>query len=788
MFSFIRNLRIGIRIALALTLPIIALLLFSGSMVIEKRQTASELESLQRLSSLAPGISALVHEMQKERGTSAGFVGSNGTKFVDKLPAQRQLTDQRRAAIAEAFEGFDASAYGAGVVNKIATARDALTRLDGTRRKVTDLTITVARMAKYYTATISGLLMIVEDMTVLSTDAAVTNAISAYTSFLQGKERAGIERAMGSVGFSAGKFAPPIYRRFLQLIAMQDTYLEIFAIQATEEQRKFLDSTVSGEAVEQVERMRKIAIDSLETGNTGGIEGPFWFDRVTEKINLMKTVEDRIANDLATLATDAYESANGTFRTLLAVTAVLLVITIGLAVIIARGITGPLTAMTGAMGRLAEGELETDIPAIGRRDEIGEMAGAVQIFKDNAVKVREMTREQEALSRRNRRAVQSEVMAINNAMDEEVRSAVSAVLEQSETMQSSAQGMAATAEETSRQSTAVAAAAEQAAANVQTVAAAAEELSSSISEISRQVTQSSQIANNAVHDAEQTNQQIQGLAAAASKIGEVVELITDIAERTNLLALNATIEAARAGDAGKGFAVVASEVKNLANQTAKATEEISGQIGGIQNATGDAVSAIDGIGKTIGEINEISSAIAAAVEEQGAATQEIARNVEQASAGTQEVSSNITGVTQAAGETGQSASRQLDMANSVADEVRQMQGRLTQITTDSANEQFTKRHTVNVGVEITADGVTTNCMMTDVSRGGAAIVDRALKGDRGTEFEIEVPDLGKLRGAIMVATGDATHVRFELDDDQMKALEGFVSSHLSRHSRTYAAA
>jgi methyl-accepting chemotaxis protein len=256
--------------------------------------------------------------------------------------------------------------------------------------------------------------------------------------------------------------------------------------------------------------------------------------------------------------------------------------------------------------------------------------------------------------------------AVIENFERNMKTAVQSVSAAATELQSSAQVMENTASTTSEQATAVAAAAEEASTNVQTVAAAAEELSSSIGEITRQVTQSTQVAANAVNEADRANQMVQGLVESSQKIGEVVALITDIAEQTNLLALNATIEAARAGDAGKGFAVVASEVKNLANQTAKATEEIGTQIGGIQTATGDAVEAIKSIGGTIDEISSISSTIAAAVEEQSAATQEIARNVEQASAGTSEVTSNISGVTVAAGETGHAAGEVLSAANELS--------------------------------------------------------------------------------------------------------------------------
>jgi len=236
-------------------------------------------------------------------------------------------------------------------------------------------------------------------------------------------------------------------------------------------------------------------------------------------------------------------------------------------------------------------------------------------------------------------------------------------------LKSDAESAAAAAEETSRQATAVASASEEASTNVQTVASAAEELSASITEITRQVTRSSSSTSQAVVDAQNTDAQIKGLAEAAQRIGDVLKLISAIAGQTNLLALNATIEAARAGEAGKGFAVVASEVKNLANQTAKATEEISAKIAEMQAATTQSVQAVQTIGRTIAEINEVSSTIAAAVEEQSAATQEIARNVQQASAGTTEVSANIVGISQAAADTGETASRVSGASQRITTEV-----------------------------------------------------------------------------------------------------------------------
>jgi len=331
-----------------------------------------------------------------------------------------------------------------------------------------------------------------------------------------------------------------------------------------------------------------------------------------------------------------------------------LVLGVTIAVFTTRAIATPIVEMTDAMGVLSGGDHSVGIPGQSRSDEIGNMAGAVQVFKDNMIEAERLNEEklksQEAQQRRVK--VLDELSA---NFETDVTGMLGEVGSAAQLMKSTAQGMTATAQSTSSQSTTVAAAAEEASVNVQTVASAAEELSSSIGEISSQIAHSSEVATKAVKDAESTDEKIQSLAVAAEKIGDVVSLITDIAEQTNLLALNATIEAARAGDAGKGFAVVASEVKNLANQTAKATDEINQQVTGIQSATKESVTAIQGIATTIGEIDEIVTAVAEGMEMQGEATNEIARNVEQAAAGTGEVSSTIVSVNQAADETGRAA-------------------------------------------------------------------------------------------------------------------------------------
>ncbi len=664
-----------------------------------------------------------------ERGLTAVALANEAVVLPNVLAdinKARQDADREFAAgvarvrHGKVFTGKDAMIADAETAHRKLNEYRSLVDSELTRPRAARATATSAGWVPAATAAIDGAKAIR-----LASDFTTDNAASADTAYVQIKhnlwvmsEFTGRQRAM--LGRHIAEQRP----------LSAETQREIAAFQGRVEQAyEMVDTLVRRPLVAQAlqqdtAQMRRALFDELgavrraviEAG-TKGAEYPLsaaaWMAAATKGIDAVVALADTASRAARALsARSAAAEARSLTLSLALLVIILAVAALSFYVAIGR-VTKPIAAMTAAMTRVASRDWSTDVPAKHRTDEIGEMARTVQVFKDNGIENERLQHEAEEARRREakqelekrrladeaaaeserklmdleermRRSAEeqraaedqqrreraqrlaTEMNALADGFEAAVKGVVDTVSSSASEMRSSSTTMSATAEETSRQATAVAAASEQASSNVQTVAAASEELASSIQEITRQVTESSKMAKEAVDQARSTGATVDGLARASQKIGDVVKLISDIASQTNLLALNATIEAARAGEAGKGFAVVASEVKSLATQTAKATEEIARQIDEVQSKTGEAVGAIQSIGKTIERVNEIATSIATAMEEQGAATQEISRNVQQAAAGTQEVNKNIATVTQASGEVGAAAVQMNGAASELA--------------------------------------------------------------------------------------------------------------------------
>ena len=633
---------IRIQIAALAVVPLLAVAGFAALSVYEKYEQVMHHDHLRPLAVLAEDGANIIHELQKERGMSVGLVTRG------YLPADLQRVTNQRTLTDQAIEVFDLhfselSLPDPDLMAELNRVAEAVHHVDGFRASVDGRNTTAPNVVSDYTSEIHELLHLIGLVVEASPSQKITQELMPFFALVEAKEAGGLERALGSAMLSQnanGALNFNTYIAYSSHLGAEKAFLSEFEKIAIKEQIVLFDEVVSGADVTQVIAWRDVLAQLPKTQDNQGVEPSVWFDTATKRLNLIKAVSDDLIHRAEAAAQADVDSLTAQMWAIAATAFGVLLLTAAFVHVNILSVSKLLRRQRDSISSLAEGNLNIEIAYDDRPDEVGDIARATKVFRDNSIKQREMeARERGRLERDAERRVHMQ------GVIEEFRTSVSgiqdALLHVTDEVANSAEVMVQNAQSADETALSTASSVEEASINVEAVAAASTQLSASIQEISRQANVATNVTSSASEAASSTDQDVSMLADTAEKIGDVVGMIRAIAEQTNLLALNATIEAARAGEAGKGFAVVAAEVKQLSDQTAKATDEIGSQIGGIQASTKSAVDAIRAIGSHIEDVRTVTEAIAAAVEEQNAVTQEISESIGRAAQGSTSAAGNV---------------------------------------------------------------------------------------------------------------------------------------------------
>ncbi len=576
--SLLANLRIRNKLVVMLFFPLAGLLYFSVSGIWDKYRLAGEMESLQAMSALAVKASALVHESQKERGMTAGFIGSHGAKFASELPAQRAETDKRTGELRAFLKEFHGGRYGAEFKTALDESIAILEQMKGKREAVSALKISAGEAVGFYTSMNTAFLNVIAQIARVGSSGDVARSLSSYGGFLQAKEQTGIERAVLTNTFAEDKFGPGMYEKFGALVAAQDVYLGVFLSLATPAAREFYKGKMTGQAVEETARMRKIAFEKAAAGKFG-VDAAQWFKTITAKIDLLKEVEDKLSallNEETSALRSGAEKALAVYAvlTLIAVLAAL-----ALTWLVTRSISRSMTEAVDVAGRMAEGDLTARIE-VSSKDETGQLLSAMKAMVERL-----------------------------SGVISEVRASTDALSSASEEVSASAQSLSQGSSEQ--------------AASLEETTSSLEQMTSSVNQNADNAKQTEAMAVKAAKETDDGGQAVQETVAAMKQIAGKIGIVEDIAYQTNLLALNAAIEAARAGEHGKGFAVVATEVRKLAERSQVAAKEISGLAANSVQVAERAGTLLKEIVPTIKKTADLVQEITAASQEQASGINQI---------------------------------------------------------------------------------------------------------------------------------------------------------------------
>ncbi|GAB5377395.1 MAG: methyl-accepting chemotaxis protein [Acuticoccus sp.] len=604
---------------------VFGLAVFAGLLIREELvERSNALASIRNVVN-ARSLSALVHELQKERGLSAGLIGADGGAFVDKLDAQRGVVDERialaRLVLENAARRDNAHA---------ATASGMLDALAAMRADVSMLRVPIGRMAAYYVGLVDALLSLESGLVTASHKPDLVRKGTVLMQLEYAKEAAGVERAMGANGFGAGAFAPAVYRDMIGLIDRQTTALRRATINATPAHADALEAVLVDPRMQRIEAMRAVALASPQTGDLGGVSGEDWFEAATQRIDLLKELLDTIKHDFVLAAEATARDADRLIAMTLAVLVALISVCLGVAMVMSGRLTHAIRTLIGELERIGRAEVDFEVSFVERRDEIGEFARALAVCQRSEARRIEQQEEirlksstERAQGRRLRDAI-SLFRTNSEAILEELLGAARSLDSTSSTLEEAV-------DVTQSGSNEASGSAEEARTSVGSVAAAVRQLASAVHAVTARVDEALAQSETATATAQKAAERIAGLETASQAITNATSMIADIAAQTNLLALNATIEAERAGAAGRGFAVVASEVKTLADNTSRATDDIARQIRDIQTETNFAVGNIGEVLERCRAMSGAATAIRDVMREQEEVSADIASSVDQLS-------------------------------------------------------------------------------------------------------------------------------------------------------------
>ena len=751
------NIPVTWRMIISGVLPTLALLFFSSSLVLEQWRFSSEMGKMEQATRFTRDISQLVHELQRERGRSAGFVGSQGASDYRRLmDDQREATDMALSRYVLARREADEALADADLTALLTHVDELLGALTSHRNQIDGLNLNLGQTVGPYTQTISAMLESVAHISNLGSASESSGQTIGLLNLMSAKENAGIERAVGSNIYASRSITPALHQRALDLAARQNAYFTEFRELMGDAWSDRLDAVLAQPAALAVDEARQNISAAGYGEPLANITGADWFELTTLRIELLMGFEEELAQTIISTAAAERAGARNTAFIMLGVSLAVISLTLLAAATLMLSVVRPLTSITDCLRRLSSGDTDVEIKGAERGDEIGVLARTAESFRQATEEREQAVRERakvEQNAMRERRKVLSEMA---NNVEKATLESVGSVADAAQTLSTSSDAIRATLESAGKTASQVTNATEQNVKHTGRAAELASELSSAIGEVTQQITRGDTLARSAISEAERSRQSVEELNEAAQQISDFIGLITDIAEQTNLLALNATIEAARAGDAGKGFAVVASEVKALAAQTNQSTTQIAERVAHIQSRTQSTVEAMNAITQSIENIGEVTASVAAAMEEQSASTGSLSSFVEQNRQALTRVSSDISELVQMTTRSAQDAESMAALVQTMAKTAHEANSsipRIVQQAVAAADSRREERQDSSHNAEISVNGQRMQVTLLNASHLGARIAGAKLED--GQTVSLVSPALNDKARVIWVKGNEA---------------------------------